>query len=240
MAVRVAIVTNVFDTAGPPAVEALTSAGFQTLCHAAEFCDPQARTDFEAQAPSRIASAAETPEDLVGDALARFGRIDVAISNDTGDVSPGPFTSKSVADYQQLFDSFALTPFRLAVAALPTMKAQGSGRILFVTSASGLKASPNMVLYSAVRGATHAMTKSLAVEVAPFGISVNAIAPLLVLSRFFPGGADDPGLARLVDQMIPMKRFGRPDEIGALIGLLASGLADYVSGQVIGFTGAAV
>jgi NAD(P)-dependent dehydrogenase (short-subunit alcohol dehydrogenase family) len=238
MSARVAIVTNVFDVAGPPAVDAVTAQGFATLCHAQAFADPDARAAFEAQGPNRIASAAQTPEDLAREALERYGRIDVAIANDVGDPSPGPLAEKTAQDYRALLESFAVAPFRLAAAVLPTMQAQGGGRIIFVTSSSGLKASPNMVLYSAARAATHALVKSLAVEAAPFGVSVNAIAPLVLLSNFFPGGADDPELARLADRMIPMKRYGRPDELAGLIGLLASGTADYISGQVIAFSGA--
>jgi NAD(P)-dependent dehydrogenase (short-subunit alcohol dehydrogenase family) len=238
MSIRVALVTNVFDTAGPPAADALAAAGFQTVCHARAFADPAIRAEFEAGGPNRIAVAADTPADLVRQALERFGRIDAAVSNDTGDTCPGAFTDKTEDDYRAVLDSFTVEPFRLATAVLPTMQAQGAGRIIFVTSSSGLKASPNMVMYSAARAATHALTKSLAVEMAPHGISVNAIAPLLILSNFFAGGADDPELARLVDLMIPMKRYGRPDEIGGLIALLASGTADYISGQVIAFSGA--
>jgi NAD(P)-dependent dehydrogenase (short-subunit alcohol dehydrogenase family) len=238
MSAGVAILTNVFDSAGPPALEALVAEGYRTVCHSVSFSDPAARAAFDASGPNRFATPARDPEDLAREALERYGRIDVAVSNDAADPRRGDFIDKSVDDFRALLETFTVTPFRLAAAVLPAMKAQGCGRIIFLTSAAALAPSPGLAVYASARAATNAMVKSLAVEVAPLGISVNAIAPLLFLSNFFPGGPEDPDLARLVDQMIPMKRHGRPEEIGSLIGLLASGRADYISGQVIAFSGA--
>ena len=235
-----AIVTNAFDSAGPPAIDALVAEGYVVLCHSKTFSNSDARTEFEALGPHRIASCATGHSELAREALERFGRVDVAVSNDFGDIHQGPFLDRSVEDYRAVLEAFTVSAFCLASAVLPAMKQQRSGRIIFMTSAAALKPSPSLVLYSAARAATNQMTKSLAAEVAPYGISVNAIAPAIFLSNFFPGGAADPTLAKLVDELIPMKRFGRPEEIAALIGLLASGKADYVSGQVIAFSGASI
>lgn len=238
MSTRIAILTHALDGFGPPALDALAAEGYETLCHSESFADPVVRADFEKSGPHRIAAFSHDPLDLCREALERFGRVDAVVSNDIGDPRRGDFTSANVEDYRALLDVFAIAPFQLIASIVPAMQAQGTGRIILLSSTSGLKASPQLVLYSAARAASQAMVKSLAAEMAPFGISVNAIAALLILSNFFPGGADDPALAALVDQLIPMKRFGQPSEIGSLIGLLASGRADYISGQIIAVSGA--
>lgn len=85
------------------------------------------------------------------------------------------------------------------------------------------------------------LAKSLAGELAPYNIKVNAVAPFLVYNQtFFPSeiGAEDPKYSSLVKKMVPMQRFGAPEEIGSLIWQLASGELSFVSGQVIAFSGA--
>ncbi|HUA24863.1 MAG TPA: SDR family oxidoreductase [Steroidobacteraceae bacterium] len=238
MTERIAIITNVFDSAGVPGVDALVDEGCLTLCHARAFSDPAARAAFEANGPNRVASSAETPAALAREAIDRFGRVDVAVSNDFAQVLQGPFVDRSAEDYRALLENFTVSSFCLAAAVVPKMIEQRSGRIIFMTSGAALKPSPGLILYSAARAATNQMVRSLAVEVAPYGISVNAIAPAFFVSSFFPGGADDPDLARLVKEHVPMQRHGRPEELAALIGVLASGRADYISGQIIAFSGA--
>jgi len=237
MAERVAIVTNVLDYAGPPSAAALAADGFRTLCHSTEFSKAERRSAYERAHPDQRAARATCVEELAAEAMALFGRIDVAISNDAGNVQRGPVQGRSAADYRVLLEAFAVTPFRLVAAVLPHMKSQGYGRILLITSGAGLRPMPDLVLYSAARAATNTLVKALAAELGPAGLSVNAIAPYMLLSNYFPGGMDNPDFAKRVRELIPMQRPGEPQELGALVSLLASGKADFISGQVIGFSG---
>ena len=237
MSTQVAVITNVLDYAGPPAAAALSAAGIIALCHSENFASADERASFEATHPGRTAAVAQTPEDLVTEAIDRFGRIDTAISNDAGDIKNGPFVDRSVDDFRALLEAFSVRPARLALAAASHMTGQGGGRILFVTSGAPLNASAGMSMYSSARAAANALVRSLARELGPAQISVNAVAPFYLESNYLPQGMADPVVAERVRSAIPLHRLGRPDEVGHLVALLVSGKVDFVSGQVIAFSG---
>jgi gluconate 5-dehydrogenase len=235
----VAVLMNAEVYAGPAALEGLAPNDFTVLCHDAAFADPAGCAAFEAAHPGHVASAAATPEALVEEALARYGRIDAAVGNDIGNSMRGPFEDRSAGDYRAILESYTITPFRLARAVTPAMKARGQGRIVLITSGAPLSPRPGIVLHSAARAATHIMVTALAAELGPAGISVNAIAPIYLLTNLFPGGMEVPAQAEMIRAAVPMQRFGEPSEMAGLVGLLASGRADFISGQIIAFSGGA-
>jgi 3-oxoacyl-[acyl-carrier protein] reductase len=107
------------------------------------------------------------------------------------------------------------------------------GRIINITSISGVMGNRGQVNYSAAKGALHAATKSLALEVASRGITVNAVAPGIIDAGMGAGfSADD------IARMVPMKRAGKAQEVADLVGFLASERAGYISGQIISINGA--
>ena len=240
MSKNTAIVTNHDLYGGPPAAAALAELGFATLCHGQSLATAENRAAFQREHPRLDAAAAQTPEDLVEEALTRYGHIDVVISNDVGVVRPDELGGDTAADFRVLLESLAITPLRLIVAALPHMKARGRGRIVLVTSAAPLRPLPRMSAYSAARAAANNLVKSLALELGPFGLSVNAIAPMYLESSYFPHGMDDPAIATRVQEIIPMQRMGRPDEFAELIRPLVVPGAAFVSGQIIAFSGGSI
>lgn len=108
------------------------------------------------------------------------------------------------------------------------------GRVINITSVSGVMGNRGQVNYSAAKSALHAAGKSLALELASRGITVNSVAPGII-DTGMAEGLFDPAV---VKQMVPMQRAGRADEVAELVAFLASDRAAYISGQVIGINGA--
>lgn len=110
------------------------------------------------------------------------------------------------------------------------------GRIINISSISGITGNRGQTNYAAAKGALHAASKSLALELATRGITVNAVAPGLIASDMTKEVFDSQAIANLV----PMKRAGKPEEVAALVGFLASDSAAYITGQIISVNGGMV
>jgi len=110
------------------------------------------------------------------------------------------------------------------------------GRIISVSSIAGITGNRGQTNYAAAKGALHAASKSLALELATRGITVNAVAPGIIRSDMTKDVFDNTAIANLV----PMKRAGKPEEVAALVGFLASDSAAYITGQVISVNGGMV
>ena len=115
------------------------------------------------------------------------------------------------------------------------MKPRKRGKIILVTSAAPLHGLPNYSMYAVARGAANALAVSLAKELAPFNINVNAIAPNYVESEsYFPEKLrKDPKFIERVASKVPLKRLGKPEEVANLISFLSSEKSSYITGAVI-------
>ena len=110
------------------------------------------------------------------------------------------------------------------------------GRIINISSVAGITGNRGQVNYSAAKGALHAASKSLALELASRGVTVNAVAPGIIATDMIDGAFDGEAIKALV----PMQRAGQPGEVADLVAFLASGQASYISGQVISINGAMI
>ncbi|NWH07889.1 MAG: SDR family oxidoreductase [Alphaproteobacteria bacterium] len=234
-----AIVTDALHFLGTPALLVLRRHGMTVMCQDKTFVEEKARLAFEAEHADAVAASAQEPVALVSETLERLGRIDLIVSNDAFPALRTPIAELKAADLHATYEALVYRPFALASASVPHMRDRRSGKILFVTSAAPLRGLSNYSVYVSARGAINALARSLALELAPHNIQVNAIAPNFIESEtYFPKALmADPAAAAKILKNIPLGRLGRPEEAGALIAFLASPEADFITGQVIPLAG---
>lgn len=236
---RVAIITDALHFLGTPALTALRRHGTTVLCQDKTFTEERARLAFEAEHADAVAAKAQDPAELAAEALERLGRIDLVVSNDAFPALRTPIAELRAEDLRATYEALVYRPFDLAAASVPHMRARRSGKIIFITSAAPLRGLANYSVYVSARGAVNALVKSLALELAPHNIQVNAVAPNFIESEtYFPKALmAKPHAAAKILANIPLGRLGTPEEAGALIAFLASPEADFITGQVIPLAG---
>eukprot|EP01065_Artemidia_motanka_P030264 TRINITY_DN36280_c0_g1_i1.p1 TRINITY_DN36280_c0_g1~~TRINITY_DN36280_c0_g1_i1.p1 ORF type:complete len:263 (+),score=68.50 TRINITY_DN36280_c0_g1_i1:51-839(+) len=180
-----------------------------------------------------------SPTDALQSTIARHGRLDVAVSCDFFPAHRRPAASATAKDMRDALEAMTVQPYEFACRAAQEMGRRGWGRIVFVTSAAPLRGLPNYSPYCTARGATNALAKTLAVELAPRGVTVNAVAPNFVRSEsYFPRAllADPQKHAKIVSN-IPVKRLGTQQEAASAVAYLVSEDAGFVTGQVMSMSG---
>ncbi|HEU5193349.1 MAG TPA: SDR family NAD(P)-dependent oxidoreductase [Methylomirabilota bacterium] len=171
---------------------------------------------------------------FVDKAVAHFGRLDVMVAN-AGIAHSAPFLEHPEAQWHRVLRVNLTGVFLTCQAAARHMVKQGSGRIVTIASINAFRGVENLVGYNAAKAGVVELTKTMAVELAQHGITVNAIAPAQIdtrLTRTLPEDARQ----RRVDR-IPLGRFGEPDEVAKAALFLASDDARYVTGHTLAVDG---
>ena len=174
---------------------------------------------------------------LIDRTVERFGRLDVAVNNAGTEGQSGPLTEQSSASYAATFDTNVLGTILSLKHELRVMTAQRSGSIINLSSTMGSRGAAGASMYVASKHAVEGLTKSAALEGAAFGVRVNAVAPGPVDTEMlgrFAGSADR--MAAIV-QGVPLKRLGTAEEIAGAIVFLASGKADFLTGEIVHING---
>lgn len=174
---------------------------------------------------------------LIDRAVARFGRLDVAVNNAGTEGQPGSLLEQTPENYSTVFDTNVLGTLLSLKHELRVMKRQGSGAIVNLSSIVGHKALPGAPLYVASKHAVEGLTRAAALEAAAFGVRVNAVAPGPIetgmLDRFAGSAEAKTGLLASV----PLKRAGSPEEIAQAIVYAASDAAAFITGHILAVDG---
>ena len=170
---------------------------------------------------------------LIDKTVARFGRLDIAVNSAGTEGKPGPVTGQTAESYAATFDTNVLGTLLSMKHELRVMSPQGSGSIVNISSTYGHEGAKGASLYSASKHAVEGLTKSAALEAAPSGVRVNAIAPgpteTDMLTRFTGTAERKAALAAGV----PLGRVADPDEIARAILFVASKAASFMTGQIV-------
>lgn len=234
---RVIIVTGGSRGIGRSIVEELCQQGakvaftfMQKQSAADEVIDHVRSLEGEAFAIQTDVRDLKGAQEIVTQTITRFGRVDGLVNN-AGIVRDKSLMLMEPTDWQEVLDTNLTGVFNSCRAAIVTFMKQRSGRIVNITSVSGVVGAIRQVNYSASKAGVIGLTKALAKEVASYNITVNAIAP----------GYIETDMTSLIDEkrrtelwkQIPLGRFGAPSEIAKVVAMLLGETGSYITGQVI-------
>lgn len=184
---------------------------------------------------SRVAAV----DRMVQTALAHFGSLDILVAN-AGIWKEAAIETMTEREWNETIDVNLKSIFACCRAAARVMTQRRRGTMILVSSTAGQRGEPYHSHYAATKGAIISMTKSLAAELGPRGITVNCVAPGWVATDMTEEAMNDPKQRRRIRELIPLGRVATPDEIAGPILFLASDLASHVNGEVLNVNGGSV
>jgi len=231
---KAAVVTGATKGIGRATADLLADLGVNVVAVGRDF----ARDAFTEKAKGEVVrfKADVSDEAKAKEAVAtcerRFGKVDILVNN-AGMIKGGSILDFKNEDWARIME-VNMGGYRnyARAAALSMTKGKVDGRIVNVASVDGLAAEPGVLAYSASKGAIIMFTKAMAIELAPHGIRVNAIAPGWV-DTAMGTGVLDPASRKLVDKRIPLGYIAPPEEIAGSIVFLVSDLARYMTGHIM-------
>lgn len=239
---KVAVVTGASRGIGRATALALAAEGANVVVNYAsskESAD-QVVAEISAMGSQAIAlsadvSKAEQVDGMIGAIMEKWGQIDVLVNN-AGITRDTLLLRMKLEEWQAVIDLNLTGVFLCTKAVSKIMLKQKSGRIINITSVAGLMGNPGQANYSAAKAGVIGFTKTVAKELAPRGITVNAVAPGFIATDMTADLKSDEIL-----KFIPLARYGQPEEIAGMIRFLAADpAAAYITGQVMNVDGGMV
>jgi 3-oxoacyl-[acyl-carrier protein] reductase len=178
---------------------------------------------------------------VIAEAIEKLGGLDILVTN-AGGPPTGPFENAGDGDWDIAYQLTLMSAVRMIREALPALKASGRGRIVNLTGYGVKEPMTDLVVSDAVRAGVTVMAKTIASDLAPFGITVNNIAPGPIMTdrliAIHAARAKSLGIGideqfKRFAETIPVRRMGRPEEVGDLCAYLCSRQAGYLTGQAI-------
>ena len=233
-----ALVTGGSGGLGSAICRRLAADGMEVIIHAnSRLADAQALAGRIVAEGGRAQAVAFDVTDTGATAAALQGLLDQGaiqvLVNNAGIHDDAVFPGMQPGQWQRVIDVSLNGFFNVTQPLTLPMIRTRWGRIINITSVSAVMGNRGQVNYSAAKGALHAATRSLSLEVASRGITVNAVAPGIIDTGMAEGNFSAEDIAR----MVPMKRAGKADEVAELVGFLASERANYITGQIISING---
>lgn len=227
---KVAIVTGASRGIGEAVARAFLEQGASVVC---------ASRKIESAPAGALAVQAHTGKEddcrrLVREAIAHFGRVDLLVNNAGTNPYFGPLLGTEMAAWDKTFEVNLKGYFWCAREVIEHLRERGApGSIINVASVVALAAAPLQGVYAMTKAAVVSLTKTLAVEVAPLGVRVNAIAPGLIDTRLASALVNDDAVSAQWLARTPLGRVGQPAEIAGAAVFLASEASAYMTGQTL-------
>ena len=177
-------------------------------------------------------------ERLVREAVSELGGLDILVHN-AGIWTAGPIESMPEEVWRETMRVNLDSAFYVTRTAVPHLRGKGYGRIIYVSSTAGQRGEAGHSHYAASKGAIQSLTKSLAMELAPDAITVNAVAPGWVITEMVTGVLSDREI-EATGREIPLGRMADPAEIAGPVAFLASDLAAHITGEILNVNGGSV
>ena len=169
---------------------------------------------------------------LVAEALDRHGRLDVMVNNAGVPQRARPMENVAEDEFDRIFAVNVKALYWSAKHTVPPMRRAGGGCIIHTASTAALSPRPGLVWYNGSKGAVHTITRSMAIELAPDRIRVNAVCPGPIRTRMLESIMEEnPRMEPAMIAAVPMRRLGAPEEIAEAVVWLCSDRASYVTGQ---------
>ncbi|WP_020597465.1 SDR family oxidoreductase [Spirosoma panaciterrae] len=177
-----------------------------------------------------------TASQVIEKAESVWGGLDILVNN-AGTNIRKPTAEYSPSEYNHILNTNLRSAYELTQAAYPLLKASGSGKVIFISSVSGLAHTSSGSLYGMTKAALLQLTRNLAVEWAPDGIRVNAVAPWYIKTPLATPVLTNPEKLSGILKRTPMNRIGEPEEVASVVSFLSMPASGYVTGQTISVDG---